>query len=33
VLLLGIGILIGTGGVILIVTIGAALVRLIRDTL
>jgi len=33
VLLLGIGILIGTGGVILIVTIGAALVRLIRDSL
>ena len=33
VLLLGIGMLIGTGGVILIVTIGAALVRLIRDSL
>ena len=32
-LLLGIGILIGSGGVILIVTIGAALVRLIRDSL
>ena len=33
VLLLGIGILIGTGGVILMFTIGAALVRLIRDSL
>lgn len=33
VLLLGIGMLIGTGGVVLIVTIGAALVRLIRDSL
>jgi hypothetical protein len=33
VLLLGIGLVIGTGGVILIVTIGATLVRLIRDAL
>jgi len=33
VLLLGIGILIGTGGVVLMFTIGAALVRLIRDSL
>jgi hypothetical protein len=33
VLLLGIGLVIGTGGVILIVTIGATLVRLIKDAL
>jgi hypothetical protein len=33
VLVLGIGLLIGTGGVVLIVTIGAAVVRLIRDAL
>jgi hypothetical protein len=33
VLLLGIGLVIGTGGVILIVTIGAALVRLVKDAL
>ena len=33
VLLLGIGLAIGTGGVILIITIGATLVRLIKDAL
>jgi hypothetical protein len=33
VLLLGIGLAIGTGGVVLIVTIGATLVRLIRDAI
>lgn len=33
VLLLGIGLVIGTGGVILIVTIGATIVRLIKDAL
>jgi hypothetical protein len=33
VLLLGIGLVIGTGGVILIITVGATVVRLIRDAL
>jgi hypothetical protein len=33
VLLLGIGLVIGTGGVILIITVGATLVRLIKDAL